>query len=73
MEFFKQLPESRSCESFWRHKSHVLNFAELQKRGIQVIEFVQNPGDLVITNGFHQVGNLGFNVNIASNCAIEGI
>ena len=72
MEFFKQLPESTSCESFWRHKSHVLNFAELQNRGIQVIEYEQNPGDLVITNGFHQAANTGFNVNVAPNVAIEG-
>ena len=72
MDFCHQLPESQSCHNFWRHKSHVINFAELQKRGIQVIEYEQNPGDLVVTNGWHMTANEGFNVNVAINCAIEG-
>ena len=45
---------------------------ELKRQNITVYEHTQHPGDIILTKGFHQGGNLGYNLNIAVNAAIEG-
>ena len=73
-QFLSQYPEhSEQCSSFLRHKHSFLNPFALKKFNITVYEHKQLPGDIVITNGLHQVGNLGFNINVAVNCQIAGI
>ena len=44
----------------------------MKRKNITVYEHTQHPGDIVLTKGFHQGGNLGYNLNIAVNAAIEG-
>ena len=69
---FKYSSYSKQCSQFLRHKSFLLNPAFLKAKNIQVFEFIQRPGDIVITNGWHEGGNFGFNINIAVNCVIKG-
>ena len=59
--------ESRMCPVFHRHKQSFVDMAALAKEGISVYKVVQNPGDIIITNSFHQGINLGYNMNLAIN------
>ena len=71
-KFISKFEESKLCDALLRHKSHFLNVAELQEQNITVYEIEQNPGDIILTSGLHMGGNLGFNINIAVNFAIDG-
>ena len=74
-EMYKVLEPSdaaEDCKSFLRHKAHFINMNALKRNSITVYQHTQKPGDIIITKGFHQGGNHGFNVNIAVNAAIEG-
>ena len=69
-QFDKLLEEhknAKDCPSFLRHKSHQINMDAAQKEKLHLYELEQKPGDLVITNGYHQVYNLGLNLNVAAN------
>ena len=59
--------ESEMCPVFHRHKQSFIDMAELAKENIPVYKVVQNPGDIIITNSFHQGVNLGYNLNVAIN------
>lgn len=72
LSLLEKTNEYKDCKVFWRHKRHILNLKRLRELNVTVYEHLQLPGDIVITNGFHQGGNLGFNVNVAINVAIEG-
>ena len=72
VELFRETKEYKDCKVFWRHKSHILNLKKLRELNVTIYEHLQMPGDIVITNGFHQGGNTGFNVALAINVAIEG-
>ena len=74
-EMYKVLEPSdaaEDCKSFLRHKAHFINMNALKRNSITVYQHTQKPGDIIITKGFHQGGNHGFNLNIAVNAAIEG-
>ena len=58
-ELFKYSDFNKHCSQFLRHKSFLLNPAFLKSNNIQVYEFVQRFGDIVVTNSWHQGGNLG--------------
>ena len=68
----KEFPIAKECSNYLRHKCHFINPAELRRRNIIVYEVIQKAGDIVVTNGYHMGGNLGWNLNIAINFAIEG-
>lgn len=59
--------DARMCPVFHRHKQSFVDMAALAKEGIPVYKVVQKPGDIIITNSFHQGINLGYNVNLAIN------
>ena len=67
----KEFPIAKECSNYLRHKCHFINPAELRRRNIIVYEVIQKAGDIVVTNGYHMGGNLGWNLNIAINFAIE--
>ena len=58
-ELFKYSEFFNHCSQFLRHKSFLLNPAFLKANNIQVFEFVQRFGEIVVTNSWHQGGNLG--------------
>ena len=56
---FRYSEFSKYCSQFLKHKSFLLNPAFLKANNIQVYEFIQKFGDIVVTNSWHQGGNLG--------------
>ena len=73
-DFLKQFKtETKNCTNYFRHKTSLFNIAELTRRGIKVFIHRQKQGDIVVTNGPHQGGNLGSNVAFAVNFQIEGV
>ena len=64
--------ETKYCTNYFRHKTSLFNVAELTRRGIKVFMHRQKQGDIVVTNGPHEGGNLGDNVAFAVNFQIEG-
>ena len=73
-DFLKQFKtETKDCTHYFRHKTTLVNVAELRRRGIKVFMHRQKQGDVVVTNGPHQGGNLGDNVAVAVNFQIEGV
>ena len=74
-EMYKVLSKTKAakdCKFFVRHKAHFVNMNALKRQSITVYQHTQKPGDIIVTKGFHQGGNQGFNMNIAVNAAIEG-
>ena len=59
--------ESELCPVFYRHKHSFVDMSIFAAENIPVYMVEQNPGDIIITNSFHQGFNLGFNLNIAVN------
>ena len=59
--------ESELCPVFYRHKHSFVDMGIFASENIPVYKVEQNPGDIIITNSFHQGFNLGFNLNIAVN------
>ena len=66
-DILKQTQEAAECSAFFRHKRHWLNLRHFYERGIPIYKCVQEPGDIVITNSFHQGWNSGFTMNYAIN------
>ena len=46
---------SDKCPVFWRHKHHLVDMSIFVKHNIPVYKTIQYPGEIVITNSFHQV------------------
>lgn len=71
-DLLSTLDECNQCPYVFRHKIHFWDTELLTKNGIRVYKTVQKKGDIIITNSFHQVVNLGYNVNIAVNFWVGG-
>ena len=70
--FLQQFPEANECKVFHRHKRHILNLALFKTLQIPIIKAIQMPGEIIVTNSFHQGINLGLNYNLATNLIIGG-
>ena len=63
----RQMPEAEDCPAFFRHKRHWIDMSLFFDKGIQIFSCIQEPGDIILTNSFHQGFNCGYNVNWAVN------
>ena len=54
-EILSTFSASDKCPVFWRHKHHWMDLAIFASHNIPVYKTVQYPGDIIITNSFHQV------------------
>lgn len=59
--------EAANCPSFFRHKSHYIDLRLFYDKKIPIFSCIQEPGDIILTNSFHQGFNVGYNVNWAIN------
>ena len=59
--------EAEDCPSFFRHKMHYVDLRLFYDNNIPVFCCIQEPGDIIVTNSFHQGFNVGYNVNWAIN------
>ena len=59
--------EADDCHSFFRHKMHYIDLGLFYDKNIPIFSCIQEPGDIILTNSFHQGFNVGFNVNWAIN------
>ena len=66
-------PCADSCKVYHRHKHNFLNMSMFRHLDVPIPIFKteQKPGEIVITNSFHQGINKGFNINIAVNVVLD--
>ena len=72
-EMLALFPEAEDCKVYHRHKHNFLNMSMFRNLDVPIPIFKteQKPGEIVITNSFHQGINKGFNVNVAVNVVLD--
>ena len=66
-QLLRNSQEAVHCPAFFRHKRHFIDLSLFHDNFIPIYSCIQEPGDIIVTNSFHQGVNLGFNVNWAVN------
>ena len=72
-KILQQFEPAKECLYYHRHKEHFINPAIFSKikETVPVYSVIQNPGEMILTNSFHQGFNLGVNYNIAINFMLD--
>ena len=66
-KILRKTQEAANCPTFFRHKGHYIDLRLFYDKKIPIFSCIQEPGDIILTNSFHQGFNNGFNVNWAIN------
>ena len=68
-QILQQFEPAQACMYYHRHKNYFINPAIFSKirETVPVYSVIQNPGDIILTNSFHQGINMGVNYNLAIN------
>ena len=68
-QILQQFEPAQDCMYYHRHKNYFINPAIFTKirETVPVYSVIQHPGEMILTNSFHQGINLGVNYNIAIN------
>ena len=72
-QILQQFKPAKECLHYHRHKQHFINPAIFTKikETVPVYSVIQYPGEMILTNSFHQGFNLGINYNIAINFMLD--
>ena len=66
-------PEAENCRVYHRHKYNFLNMSMFRSLDtpIPIFKVVQHPGEILLTNSFHQEIDMGFNATIKVNIYLD--
>ena len=72
-QVLQQFKPAKDCMYYHRHKNYFINPAIFShiKETVPVYSVIQYPGEMVLTNSFHQGFNLGVNFNVAINLMLD--
>ena len=72
-EILQQYKPAKDCKYYHRHKNYFINPAIFSKikETVPVYSVIQHPGEMILTNSFHQGFNLGVNFNVAINLMLD--